>query len=74
MKAVTYTQARRNLATTLDRVCEDGAPVIKTRSGGQKAVVLLALRDFEQLEETAHPMRCPANAKRLTQAIQELAR
>jgi antitoxin YefM len=74
MKAITYAQARKNLATALDRVCEDGAPVIITRIGVQQAVVLLALRDFEQFEETAHLMRSPANASRLTQAIQELAR
>jgi antitoxin YefM len=74
MKAITYTQARQNLATTMDRVCEDSAPVTITRSGSQQAVVMLSLDEYEQLEETAHLMRSPANAKRLMQAIEELSR
>jgi antitoxin YefM len=74
MKAITYTQARQNLATTMDRVCEDCAPVTITRSGKQQAVVMLSLEEYDQLEETAHLMRSPANAKRLIQAIEELSR
>jgi antitoxin YefM len=45
-----------------------------TRSGRQQAVVMLSLDEYEQLEETAHLMRSPANAKRLMQAIEELSR
>jgi antitoxin YefM len=74
MKAITYTQARQNLATTMDRVCEDCAPVTITRNGKQQAVVMLSLEEFEQLEETAYLMRSPANAKRLMEAIEELSR
>lgn len=74
MKVITYTQARQNLATTMDRVCEDCAPVTITRSGKQQAVVMLSLGEYDQLEETAHLMRSPANAKRLIQAIEELSR
>jgi antitoxin YefM len=74
MKAITYTQARQNLATTMDRVCEDCAPVTITRTGKQQAVVMLSLEEFEQLEETAYLMRSPANAKRLMEAIEELSR
>jgi len=74
MKAITYTQARQNLASTMDRVCEDCAPVTITRSGKQQAVVMLSLEEYDQLEETAHLMRSPANAKRLAEAIDELSR
>jgi antitoxin YefM len=73
MKAITYTQARQNLASTMDMVCEDCTPVTITRSGKQQAVVMLSLGEYDQLEETAHLMRSPANAKRLAQAIQEIA-
>ncbi|HPC57577.1 MAG TPA: type II toxin-antitoxin system prevent-host-death family antitoxin, partial [Kiritimatiellia bacterium] len=31
MKAITYTAARENLADTIQRVCEDRAPVVITR-------------------------------------------
>jgi antitoxin YefM len=72
MKAITYTSARENLASTMDRVCEDGAPVTITRSGKGQAVVMLSLAEYEQLEETAHLLRSPANAQRLLTAVQNL--
>jgi antitoxin YefM len=74
VKAITYTQARQNLASTMDRVCEDCTPVTITRSGKQQAVVMLSLEEYDQLEETAYLMRSPANAKRLIQAMDDLSR
>ena len=73
MKAITYTSARANLASTMDRVCEDRAPVTITRSGKGQAVVLLSLEEYEQLEETAHLLRSPTNARRLMAAVEALA-
>lgn len=74
VKAITYTAARQKLATTMDGVCEGGAPVMITRTGKQQAVVLLSMAEYDQLEETAHLMRSPANARRLLQAIDDLHR
>ena len=74
MKAITYTSARANLASTMDRVCEDRAPITITRSGKGQAVVILSLEEYEQLEETAHLLRSPANAMRLMSAVESLAR
>ena len=37
----------------MDRVCNDHAPLIITRSG-QQSVVILSLEDFLALEETAY--------------------
>ena len=74
MKAITYTAARANLASTMDRVCEDQSPMTITRSGKGQAVVLLSLEEYEQLEETAHLLRSPANARRLMSAIESLAK
>jgi len=74
MKAITYTSARENLASAMDRVCEDRAPVTITRSGKGQAVVLLSLEEYEQLEETAHLLRSRANARRLMSAIESLAK
>jgi antitoxin YefM len=73
MKAITYTSARGNLASTMDQVCEDRAPVTITRSGKGQAVVLLSLEEYDQLEETAHLLRSPVNARRLMAAIESLA-
>jgi antitoxin YefM len=73
MKAITYTAARENLATTMNQVCDDHDPVIITRNREQ-AVVMLSLADYESLQETAYLMRSPANARRLLESIQELTK
>ena len=73
MKSITYTEARENLANTINRVCEDNAPVIVTRNRDQ-AVVMLSLAEYESLQETAHLLRSPANAKRLLDSIDAIKR
>lgn len=71
METFTYTEARKNLAKTMEKVCDDHAPVVITR---QKAdpVVLLSLEDYHSLEETAYLMRSSKNAARLVQSIEEI--
>ena len=71
MNAITYSQARQNLAATMAQVCDDGDPVIITRQRAE-SVVMLSLHEYEALEETAHLLRSPANAKRLLEAIAAL--
>lgn len=73
MDVITYTAARANLASTMDRVCEDHTPVIITRSG-QQSVVMLSLEDYKSLEETAYLLRSPGNAKRLLSAVAALGK
>ena len=72
MDAITYSAARANLASTMDRVCNDHETLIITRSGEQ-SVVMLSLEDFKALEETAYLLRNPTNAKRLLAAASQLA-
>ena len=71
MNAISYTAARENLAATMNKVCEDHAPIIITRNRDQ-AVVMMSLADFESLEETAYVLKNPANAKRVMSAIAQL--
>ena len=71
VKSITYTAARENLAGTINRVCEDQAPVMITRNRDQ-AVVMLSLAEYESLQETAYLLRSPANAKRLLKSIDSL--
>ncbi len=68
MDAITYTSARNNLAKTMDKVNDNHEPVIITRQNGAPAV-LMSLEDFNAWEETAHLLRSPANAKRLSNAV-----
>ena len=71
MDAITYTAVRANLASTMDRVCNDHEALIITRNGEQ-SVVMLSLEDYKALEETAYLLRTPANAKRLLSAVAQL--
>ena len=71
MQAISYTAARKNLAKTMDQVCDDHDPVIITRRSN-KAVVMLSLEDFEALNETAYLLKTPRNARRLIDSIEEL--
>jgi antitoxin YefM len=71
MDTVTYTKVRANLASAMDKVCNDHEPLIITRNGEQ-SVVMLSHEDFKALEETAYLLRTPANAKRLLAAAAQL--
>ena len=71
MNAITYSQARENLAKTITNVCEDHSPVIITKKGTE-AVVLISLEDYEAMEETTYLLRSPKNAKRLLESIDQL--
>jgi len=71
MEAISYTIARSNLAKTMEKVCEDHAPVIITRRN-ESSVVMMSLEDFQSLEETAYLLRSPKNARRLLESIAQL--
>ena len=71
MEAIPYSRLRSNLASEMDRVCADHAPIIVTRKASA-SVVMMSLEDYEALEETAYLLRSPKNARRLLESIAEL--
>lgn len=71
MTAISYTAARENLAATMDKVCDDHAPIVIMRNREQ-AVVMMSLADYEALEETAYLLKSPKNAKRIMSAVAQL--
>jgi antitoxin YefM len=71
MKSISYTAARSNFAKTIEKVCDDHAPIAITRKG-EGAVVMMSMEDYEALEETAYLLRSPKNARRLLESIVEL--
>lgn len=71
MEVITYTEARQNLAKTMDKVCEDHDTIVVTRKKSN-SVVIMSLEDYEALEETAYLLRSPKNARRLIESIGEL--
>lgn len=72
MDAITYTNARQNLAKTMEKVCQDHSPVIITRKKND-SVVIMSLEDYTALEETAFLLRSPKNTRRLIESIVQLA-
>ncbi|HEY5411767.1 MAG TPA: type II toxin-antitoxin system prevent-host-death family antitoxin [Caulobacteraceae bacterium] len=74
MRTASYSELRKTLAATLDRVAADHEPVIVTRGKGKSAAVLMSLEDFASFEETRYLLRSPGNAERLLDSIAELDR
>ena len=71
MNAMTYTEARQNLAKTMETVCNNHDPVIIT-SKRERSVVMISLEDYSAMEETSYLLRSPKNAKRLLESIYEI--
>lgn len=73
MNTISYTSIRANLASNMDKVCQDHTPLVITRSKA-KSTVLLSLEDYESIMETCYLLKSPTNAKRLKTSIQEIER
>ncbi|MEY0747350.1 YoeB-YefM toxin-antitoxin system antitoxin YefM [Escherichia coli] len=71
MKTVNYSEARQNLTSVMNDAIDDRIPVLITRQNGIPCV-LLTLDEYQSLEETAHLLRSPANARHLLDSIDEL--
>lgn len=72
MKTASYSEVRQNLASMLDSVERDHAPILITRDRGKPAAVLMSLEDFTAWEETIYLLRSPRNAGRLLEAVGRL--
>jgi antitoxin YefM len=64
----TYSSAREQLATLLDRVTKDREVVIIQRRGGED-VAMIAADELVSLTETAYLLRSPQNAERILSAL-----
>lgn len=71
MKTMSYTESRARYAEVLDGVSNDREEVVITRAG-HDPVVIVSLKDYQSLRETAYLMRSPANARRLLDAMERL--
>jgi antitoxin YefM len=64
----TYSQAREQLKSLMDRAVDNHEViVVRRRTGG--AVAMIAADELESLVETAHLLRSPKNAERLLTAL-----
>jgi len=73
MSTITYSTARDHLAEVWDKTVSTREPVIVSRRGAE-SIVMLPLEEWEGLQETAHLLRSPANARRLLAALNRLDR
>ena len=64
----TYTSAREQLASLLDRVIKDREVVIIKRRASED-VAMIAADELASLTETAYLLRSPQNAERLLAAL-----
>lgn len=65
---ISYTDARRNLKSCLDKVCLEHIPLRVKRKNGEN-VVVVSEEDYRSLEETAYLSRSPKNLQRLITAL-----
>ena len=65
--AVTASEARKTLFPLIEQVNDDHVPVEITSKRG--SAVLMSLEDYQALQETAHLLRVPANARRLLESL-----
>ncbi|MGY2061837.1 type II toxin-antitoxin system Phd/YefM family antitoxin, partial [Nocardia gipuzkoensis] len=72
MRAMHATEARANFAAVLDAATEDNDEVIITRSGNKEPAVVISLREYESLKETAYLLGSTANAKRLLRGLEDV--
>jgi len=71
MKTMNFSHTRQNLASTFDLVVDNCIPVTVTRQN-KEPVVIISMKDYRAMEETAYLMQSEANAKRLNRSIAQL--
>jgi antitoxin YefM len=71
MHTISYTQARNDLASTMNKVIEDHIPIKVTR-GNDKRVIIISEEDYDSMVETCYLFSSPNNAKRLLEAMKEI--
>ena len=73
MKAVTYTDAKKNLKALIHQVCKDSDPAVIVGSRSKEQAVLISIEDFQAMEETAYLLSTPANRAHLERSLKQAA-
>ena len=61
MKNINFSHTRQNLASTFDFVVDNSMPVMVTRQS-KEPVVIISMKDYRAMQETAYLMQSEANA------------
>lgn len=73
MKAVTYSDAKKNLKALIQQVCKDSEPAVIVGSRSKEQAVLISVEDFQAMEETAYLLSTPANRAHLERSLKQAA-
>ncbi|UCD78607.1 MAG: type II toxin-antitoxin system Phd/YefM family antitoxin [Desulfobacterales bacterium] len=73
MKAVTYSDAKKNLKALIQQVCKDSEPAVIVSSRSKEQAVLISIEDFQAMEETAYLLSTPANRAHLERSLKQAA-
>ena len=71
LDAVNYSEARKNLASLMESVCDDSDVIVITRRKS-RPVVMMSLDEYNSIQETGYLLRNPANAERLLESIADM--
>ena len=71
MQAVFYSQARNNLRTLIDKVCDDFDEYIITTKDDKKAV-LISYDEYSAMKETMYLLSSKTNRDRLNEAVDQI--
>ena len=71
MHMLSFSDARANLKSAMDRVVADKAPLAITRQRAE-GVVMISQSEWDSIQETLYLLQSPKNAERLIEAVRGL--
>ena len=71
MQAVFYSQARNNLRSIIDKVCDDFDEFIITTKDN-KSAVLISYDEYSAMKETLYLLSSKNNRDRLLESVEEI--
>jgi len=71
MQAVLYSQARNNLRSIINQVCDNFEEFVITTKE-QQSVVLISQEEYNSMKETIYLLSSKNNRDRLTEAVEQI--